>query len=184
LTNFLFPKKKLLRRFQVYLPEANSSFGLNALTFVPKKENPEGGSFWIGSSVDGSVYIYDLPLITNTSSLKVNFTGSFKLISDINDLRSLYYHKETDKVYGILDHWLISMNTKMSSLPSAISLLGFPDPTGVAVVGSGSGMQLYISCGSCSDIWKFPFPDASGISSGKCYPKIENRKDASSSKLL
>jgi len=181
---FSISQGRLLRRFPLWIPGANNSVGISGIAFIPQESNPEGGSFWVGSSVDGSVYVYNLPLRTNTSSIQANITGSFYLLPGMTDLKSLSYHADTNLVYGIMGQWLFKINPFNSSTLIPITLLGFPDPTGLAIVGSGSGMEIYISCGKCSNIWKFPFSDGNGISSGRCYPETVYKTDASLSSRL
>jgi hypothetical protein len=86
------------------------------------------------------------------------------------NIMSLDYHAASDHVYGIMDQWLVSMEPNNQSIPVGKTLLGFPDPTGVAISGRGKGMSAYISCATCSEIWRFPFANGNTITSGRCYP--------------
>jgi uncharacterized membrane protein YidH (DUF202 family) len=169
---FDITNNKLLRRFYITIPNANSTNGLNALTFVPDSSLAEGGLFWAGSSVDGSVYTYELPIKTNRTSTDTTLIGQFYPVLGMNTVNSLYYHQESGYVWGSVGNWLVKMPLAASNdVPStSIMLLGFPSVDGISIRGQGENAQLYVACNSCHDVWQFPFKNYSPISSGKCYP--------------
>jgi len=160
---------EMSRRFPIWIPNSNSLAGISGLAFVPDSSNPNGGQFWVASGVDGNVYTYDLPLV-NKNETAGNFTGNFAPMPGMTNLKALFYHAESHLVYGINGQWLFSMLPSMNAKGSGLTLLGFPDPTGVAVVGQDSDIRGFVSCGQCSDVWHFNFSPYNGITSGKCYP--------------
>ncbi|PIR25275.1 MAG: hypothetical protein COX62_07430 [Deltaproteobacteria bacterium CG_4_10_14_0_2_um_filter_43_8] len=83
-------------------PESSGQ-GLEALTFVEKEGNPEGGEFWAGSQSNGKVYVYTLPIASSSNSTTVTHIATLTPVPGRADLAGLDYSSEFDVVYVTYD---------------------------------------------------------------------------------
>ncbi|MEZ5976850.1 MAG: hypothetical protein R3F34_01340 [Planctomycetota bacterium] len=88
-----------------------SNDGVEALTFVPDANDPEGGLFWAGSSLDGTVHRFRLPILSSATSNQVLHVDSF-VPSSSKELRGL----DADPVAGVV--------YALYSDPPAVRVLG------------------------------------------------------------
>ncbi|MBU1916607.1 SdiA-regulated domain-containing protein [bacterium] len=79
-----------------------SNQGLEALTFYPDETSDEGGYFFAGLQADGYVYVFELPLVTNTVSTSLSFDRSFAPVAK-TDLSGMHYDVTHDILYLIYD---------------------------------------------------------------------------------
>jgi hypothetical protein len=100
--------------------------GLEALTFVPDAADPEGGTVLAGSTEDGRVYRFRLPLRTSATATTVTALGSFAL-GPSDELRGLHY----DPVAGRLVALTTSPDTLTVATPTGAVLATMPLPAGL-----------------------------------------------------
>ena len=76
--------------------------GLEALTFVPDAQHPEGGLFYAGLQENGTIYRFSLPILTSATSTSVSFVDSFRPVVR-SDLSGLHYDRDRDVLFAIYD---------------------------------------------------------------------------------
>ena len=145
---------------------------------MPVSGHPEGGQFWVGSNADGGIYVYDIPIRSNTSSTIAQLASQMFPAPGDNQLNSLSYHPESNTVYTVYKNWLLNLNPS-TGVAKANTLLGYPEVSGIAVKGEGKSMEIFVGCIVCNDIYKFPFVDGKTIKSGPCYPAVTSQSSAS-----
>jgi hypothetical protein len=91
---------KILRRFPLTIPGSNSTNGLTAMTFVRISDNVDGGVFWVGSSVDGAIRVYQLPL-SNPSNSTATLLGKLVRVLLLNCCRCLLSSARCDEHYVV-----------------------------------------------------------------------------------
>lgn len=79
------------------------NLGLEALTFVPDEAQTEGGLFYAGHQEEGSIYVFELPIATNTTSTSVTYVTSFTPVSGRGDIAGLSYNSTDDLIYAVYD---------------------------------------------------------------------------------
>ena len=77
--------------------------GLEALTFVPDAEDPEGGLFYAGKQGDGVIYAFRLPIASSSTSKSVEFKFTIQPAPRRTDLSGLHYDATNDVLYAIWD---------------------------------------------------------------------------------
>lgn len=77
--------------------------GLEALTFVPDETQTEGGQFYAGHQGEGSIYVFELPITTSTTSTSVTYVTSFTPVSGRTDIAGLSYNATDDVIYVAYD---------------------------------------------------------------------------------
>jgi hypothetical protein len=80
-----------------------SNSGLEALTFAPDQNHPEGGLFYAGLQSDGSMYVFDLPIRSSTTSTTVNHITTITPLVGRTDLAGLFYLPMTGFIYALFD---------------------------------------------------------------------------------
>lgn len=80
-----------------------SNAGLEALAFVPDDNSSEGGYFYAGHQGEGTIYVFELPIRSSTSSTAVTFIESFTPIDGRIDLAALDYDAVEDVLYAVYD---------------------------------------------------------------------------------
>jgi len=153
--------EQIVRSFPISLPNTTKTTGLSAITFVPIEGHPQGGQFWIGSSVDGFIYVFDVPF-QNATSQRLMPVGSFIALKGLRNVTALFYDEPSAKVYGLTDNWLFRL--ALNGTLEKHWLLGLDAPNGLAMEGN----YIYLACYNCKNVWKFKFDDEDGISSGEC----------------
>ena len=73
---------QLIRIFdlQPWIAPTDPNQGLEAITFVPDVQSPEGGYFYTGVQEDGRIYVFELPIQSSTSATTVNFIERHRTI--------------------------------------------------------------------------------------------------------
>jgi len=81
-----------------------SNQGLEALTFVPNDTSPEGGYFYVGHQYDGEVFVFELPIVTSSTSTSVSEAAvPFYPYSGRSDIAGMDYDPVNNNVIGIYD---------------------------------------------------------------------------------
>ena len=130
-----------------------ASQGLEALTFVPDPLHAEGGLFYAGLQQNGTIYKFELPLLSSPTSTAVTFVGSFQPVVR-NDLSGLHYDRDRDVLFAIYDepNLMRAMNID-GSLIEEWTLPGV-NQEGLALVGN----VLYIAEDSGAVVQYVPEP--------------------------
>jgi len=159
---------EVLRSWQIP-PFQTLASTLVSLTFVPDSSNSEGGVFWIGTEKEDLVYVVQFPLNSDPNP-SANATGTllttFSPVPGMKGIHTLTYQDQDQKIYAIVDRWLLALNTDGSI--SAQYAQGFNKAAGFTMAGKGKS-TVYVSCSSsCNDIFRFSWTDSKGIESGRC----------------
>lgn len=138
--------------------------GLEALTFVPDANNPEGGLFYAGLQADGAIFVFQLPIQSSRSSTAVRHIRTIPSPRGTSDLSDMYYDATNGVLYAIYDSAdLLRAMKPDGTLLKQWSLPG-SNQEGVAIVGA----DLYIGedYGTRGDVVRYvacggiPEPDA------------------------
>ncbi len=77
--------------------------GLEALTFVPDANHPEGGLFHAGNQADGLVYVLSLPLLSNPASTAAQLVSTYQPSPFFTDISGLHYDVTSHRIYALFD---------------------------------------------------------------------------------
>jgi hypothetical protein len=77
--------------------------GLEGLTFVPSSDSAEGGVFYAGLQADGRIYLFELPIVSSSTSTSVTFKGTITLEAGLADLSDLSYDDESGVLLSVFD---------------------------------------------------------------------------------
>ncbi len=80
-----------------------ANLGLEAVTFVEDSTKANGGVFWAGHQGEGKIYIFDLPIVSSSTSTTVTLQTSFTPVSGRTDIADLNYDAEHDAVLVLYD---------------------------------------------------------------------------------
>ena len=80
-----------------------SNSGLEALTFVPNSSDPEGGLFYAGLQATGQIFVFQLPILSSTTSTTVTHIQTIPARNGITDLSGMHYETSQDVLYAIYD---------------------------------------------------------------------------------
>lgn len=99
------------------------NLGLEALTFVPDRNHPEGGRFYVGVQQTGTIFVFDLPILSSASSTAVTLVNSITPAPAITDLSGLDF----DRASGVLWACYDSANILRAMQPigsTALTIIG------------------------------------------------------------
>ena len=77
--------------------------GLEALTFVPDAGNPEGGLFYAGLQADGRIFVFQLPIVSSTTSTAVTHVRTIPALNGVSDISDMHYDAGQGELYAIYD---------------------------------------------------------------------------------
>jgi len=77
--------------------------GLEGLTFVPSSDSAEGGVFYAGLQADGRIYLFELPIVSSSTSTNVTFKGTITLEAGLADIADLSYDDESGVLLSVFD---------------------------------------------------------------------------------
>jgi len=77
--------------------------GLEALTFVPDAGNPEGGLFYAGLQADGRIFVFQLPILSSTTSTAVTHVRTISALNGVTDISDMHYEAGQGALYAIYD---------------------------------------------------------------------------------
>jgi len=127
--------------------------GLEALTFVPDASNPEGGLFYAGLQADGRIFVFQLPILSSTTSTAVTHIQTIPDLNGVSDISDMNYHVSQGVLYTIYD----SANLLRAMKPDGTLLkewnLPGNDQEGLTLEGN----ELYIGedYGSGGDVFRY-----------------------------
>ena len=131
-----------------------SNQGLEALTFVPDPNDPEGGIFYAGLQDDGKIYSFRLPISSSSSSTSVTHLGTITPVAGRTDLSGLHYDSNNEVLYAIYDSSNLLRAMEADATFLAEWELAGNDQEGISFAGD----TLFISEDS-EEVWKYaPFP--------------------------
>jgi hypothetical protein len=151
---------QIMRSF-VLLTDLPFNEGLEALTFVPDPGHPEGGLFYAGIQVDGSIHVFELPIKSSPTSESVTEVDVFVPVAGRNDLSGLHYDWREDVLHAIFD--VYDLWRAMLTDGSLIDEWDLPgiDQEGIAI----GGCNLFIAEDGGA-LWSYPFPQNPGDADG------------------
>jgi len=127
-----------------YMPFGNK--GAEGLAWVNDPSAPEGGYFYVGDQNDGRIYIFELKILTSTTSTKVTLVDDFK--PDINnekDIAGLFYYPYNKKLYIVLDNQELLIETDIDGKnPRQWDLVGGKEE-GVLLLGDAEDSTVYVA---------------------------------------
>lgn len=81
----------------------SANLGVEAMTFVPNANDPEGGLFHLGQQSNGRVYVFRLPIVSSASATTYTFVTSYLPVAGLTDISGLEYDREHGRLYAIFD---------------------------------------------------------------------------------
>ncbi len=131
-----------------------SNLGLEALTFVPDPDSPEGGLFYAGLQYDGTIYSFRLPIASSSTATTVSYLSTFTPVGGRTDISGLHYDDRNEVLYAIFDisNRLRAMDANGTFL-SEWTLAG-QNQEGIAIAGD----HLFITEDSGDVVRYEPFP--------------------------
>jgi hypothetical protein len=143
----------LMRTFTLIdpLPQPN---GIEAATFVPDADHPEGGRFYVGVQADGSIHVFELPIRSSTTSTEVTEVDVFYPVPGRADLSGLDYDRRSGILYGIYDQ----ADRMVALTPEGALLDEWELPGGNQEGIAIAGCALYIAEEMPRRLWRYPFP--------------------------
>jgi hypothetical protein len=98
ITEFNITTGQVTRFFDLtpWMQSVDPNLGLEALTFVPDTLSPEGGYFYAGLQETGTIYIFELPIVSSSTDTTVTFIDSIHV--GLPFISGLDYNTE----YGVL----------------------------------------------------------------------------------
>lgn len=127
--------------------------GLEGLTFVPDQKHPQGGLFYAGLEYDGSIFVFELPIVTHHDSTTVSHRATIKPVPARTDLSALDFHRPSQTLYAAYGHSGILRAMKPDGTLIAEWTAPGKDQEGIALTVT----HIYIAQDALNSIWKFPF---------------------------
>jgi len=143
----------IIRRFDASVMDGATSSGLEALTFVPDISHPEGGTFYAGDQETAQVFVFELPIVTSSSSTEITLIDELTLGgAPGSDLSGLDYDPVHHEVYAIFD----SSDLLISVTPDgeAISSWDLPHDNQEGYARSPS-CDVFIALDSPTEVWRY-----------------------------
>ncbi|MFQ5490302.1 MAG: esterase-like activity of phytase family protein [Phycisphaerae bacterium] len=127
--------------------------GLEALTFVPDDKNPQGGLFYAGLEFDGSIHVFELPIVTGRDTNAVIHKNTIKPAPERLDLSALDFHRPSRTLYAA--YGTAGVLRAMKPDGTLIQEWNAPgrDQEGIALADD----QIFIAQDGQNGVWKFPF---------------------------
>ena len=128
--------------------------GIEAVTFVPDPEHPEGGLFYVGVQADGQVHVFDLPIKSSTTSTDVVQVNAFFPVPGRNDISGMHYDRRSGILYAVYDgpNRMIAMTIE-GTLLDEWELPG-GNQEGVTI----ADCSMYVAEEIPRHLWEYPFP--------------------------
>jgi hypothetical protein len=139
-----------------WMQSVDPNLGLEALTFVPDTSSSEGGHFYAGLQESGTIYIFELPIISSSAETTVTFIDSIH--SGLPFISGLDYNIEYDLLYAM---WRFPQRLRVMSLDGTIIIewdLPGDSQEGVALwegLSPGQG-QIFVAEDN-GEIWRYDF---------------------------
>jgi len=139
-----------------WMTSSNDNSGLEALTFVPDPGNPEGGLFYAGLQATGQIFVFQLPIVSSTTSTAVTHIRTIPAINGMNNISDMHYEASQGVLYAIYDPAKLLLAMKPDGTLTKEWNLPGNDQEGLAL----KGTDLYIGedYGNGGDVFRYsPF---------------------------
>jgi|GEM_PF-2457309 len=139
-----------------WMQSVDPNLGLEALTFVPDTSSTEGGYFYAGLQETGTIYIFELPIITSSTDTTVVFIDSVH--TGFPGISGLHYNIEFNILYAM---WSYGRQLRVMLLDGTVLVTyDLPGDTqeGIALwegLAPGQG-QIFIS-EDAGEVWRYDF---------------------------
>lgn len=139
-----------------WMQSVNPNLGLEALTFVPDSSSAEGGYFYAGLQETGTIYIFELPIITSSTDTTAVFIDSVH--TGFPGISGLQYNIEYGIMYAM---WSYGHQLRVMLLDGTVLVAyDLPGDTqeGIALwegLVPGQG-QIFIS-EDAGEVWRYDF---------------------------
>ena len=127
--------------------------GLEALTFVPDSENPEGGLFYAGLQADGRIFKFQLPIVSSATSTSVTHIGTIAAINGVTDISGMHYQAGQDVLYAIYDS--ANLLRAMDTDGTVLSEWSLPGNNQEGITLNGSDLYIGQDYGTGGDVIKY-----------------------------
>jgi hypothetical protein len=139
-----------------WMQSVDPNLGLEALTFIPDTSSTEGGYFYAGLQETGTIYIFELPIISSSTDSTVTFIDSMH--TGLPGISGLHYNIEYDLLYAM---WAYGHQLRVMLLDGTILVawdLPGDSQEGVALwqgLAPGEG-QIFVA-EDAGEVWRYDF---------------------------
>jgi len=127
--------------------------GLEALTFVPNDSSLEGGYFYAALQETGVVYVFELPLLSSSTTTTVTLITSFTPAPGWSDLSDMFYDETDDIIYAIYDGKDRMISMKKDGEVLASWSLPAEGQEGIAL--NRDDCQWFLADDETGDLWQY-----------------------------
>lgn len=139
-----------------WMQSVDPNLGLEALTFVPDTASAELGYFYAGLQQTGTIYIFELPIVSSSTDTTVTFIDSIH--TGLPLISGLDYNIDCGLLYAI---WLFLPRLRVMSLDGTIiAVWNLPGDTqeGVALwEGLSPGQAQIFVAEDNGEVWRYDF---------------------------
>ncbi len=145
-----------------WMQSVDPNLGLEALTFVPDSSSSERGYFYAGLQETGTIYIFELPIISSSTDTTVTFIDSIH--NGLPGISGLHYKIEQGLLYAM---WSYGHQLRVMLLDGTIVVawdLPGDSQEGVALwegLSPGQG-QIFVA-EDAGEVWRYDFNSACTI---------------------
>ena len=139
-----------------WMQSVDPNLGLEALTFIPDTASSEGGYFYAGLQETGTIYIFELPIISSSTDSTVIFIDSMH--TGLVGISGLHYDQEHGLLYAM---WSYGHQLRVMLLDGTILAawdLPGDSQEGVALwegLAPGEG-QIFVA-EDAGEVWRYDF---------------------------
>lgn len=139
-----------------WMQSVDPNLGLEALTFIPDTSSSEGGYFYAGLQETGTIYLFELPILSSSTDTTVTFVDSIH--TGLPGISGLHYNIEYGFLYAM---WSYGHQLRVMLLDGTILVAwDLPGDTqeGVALwegLTPGQG-QIFVS-EDAGEVWRYDF---------------------------
>jgi hypothetical protein len=148
--------------------------GLEALTFVPDPDCPDGGFFYAGLQFTGEIFVFELPILSSLPSTNVKHVATLTPVAGRSDISGLDFDVETRILYALWDGagCLRAMDTDCALIDEW--LVPGNDQEGIAI----QGCRAFVAEDVGAEVWSYAFfgceGDEDGDGVGDCSDRCPN----------
>jgi hypothetical protein len=139
-----------------WMQSVNANLGLEALTFIPDTSSTEGGYFYAGLQETGTIYIFELPIVTSSTDTSVIFIDSVH--TGFPGISGLHYNTDFGILYAM---WSYGHQLRVMLLDGTVLVAyDLPGDTqeGIALwegLAPGQG-QIFVA-EDAGEVWRYDF---------------------------
>lgn len=139
-----------------WMQSVDPNLGLEALTFVPDTSSSEGGYFYAGLQETGTIYIFELPIVSSSTDTTVTFIDSIH--NGLQGISGLHYKIEQGLLYAM---WSYGHQLRVMLLDGTIVVAwDLPGDTqeGLALwEGLSPGQRQIFVAEDAGEVWRYDF---------------------------